>query len=440
MQQFNKLIEFRQAVYEYGLTRAQDAQFELVDALLLSPSIRSFPELSLSPAFRRKWSSAYVAIEDGRQDWRWLSKHFVSHIPETGDQVFALDGTAWPHPQARTLEDRQYVYSPTQRVNGGSVVIGHVYSVLGWVPEPSQSWAPPLSVRRVTSRQTAVKVGVAQVKQLCQLRREIMLKCFYLITADGKYGNHRFLAPLKDEPCGILVRLRCDRVLYRAPGVYGGCGRPRKHGQRFSFKDATTWGRPDAEVEFDDERWGQVRLRRWDNLHARQDASTPFSVILAQVHRERDKPPAPLWLGYQPPYHQRPDTQPLQALWRGYTYRWPVEPNIRFRKQYLYWTLPRFQTATGCDRWTWLVSIAQWELFLARDWVCDRPLPWQPAQTKLTPERTRQGLGALFQQIGTPATAPQSRGKSPGWPTGKARTRPKRHQVVKKTKKKPKST
>ena len=47
-------------------------------------------------------------------------------------------------------------------------------------------------------------------------------------------------------------------------------------------------------------RWGQVRLRRWNNLHAKQEASTSFAVILAEVHRERDKPPAPLWLGYVP--------------------------------------------------------------------------------------------------------------------------------------------
>jgi hypothetical protein len=53
MEQFNKLIEFRQAVYDKGLIWGKDAQFELVDALLLSPPIRSFPELSLVPVFRR---------------------------------------------------------------------------------------------------------------------------------------------------------------------------------------------------------------------------------------------------------------------------------------------------------------------------------------------------------------------------------------------------
>ena len=67
----------------------------------------------------------------------------------------------------------------------------------------------------------------------------------------------------------------------------------------------------------------------------------------------------------------------------------------------------------------------------------DNPLPWQPPQEQLTPERTLQGFGSLFRQIGTPATPPQTRGKSPGWPKGQQRTPPERHQVVKKTKKKP---
>ena len=73
MEQFNKLIEFRQAIYDHGLTGAKDAQFELLDALLLSPAIRSFPELSLSPVFRRQWPSVYAAIEDGRQNLAWLA-------------------------------------------------------------------------------------------------------------------------------------------------------------------------------------------------------------------------------------------------------------------------------------------------------------------------------------------------------------------------------
>ena len=111
MEQFNKLIAFRQAVYQHGLHKAKDAQFELVDALLLSPAIWSFPELSLSPVFRRQWPSAYAALEDGTQDQVWLEAYFLAQVPATGSHIFSLDGTDWPHPQAKVLADRQYVHA-----------------------------------------------------------------------------------------------------------------------------------------------------------------------------------------------------------------------------------------------------------------------------------------------------------------------------------------
>lgn len=438
MKQSTKLIEFRQAVYDHGLTRTKDAQFELIDALLLTPGIRSFPELSLSPAFRRKWPSVYAAIEDGGQDLAWLEAHFVRQIPRQGGQVFSLDGTAWLHPAAKTLADRQYICGSTQAVHR-SILVGHPYSTLAWVPDPAQSWAPPVSVRRITGQHTPTEVGVMQVKQLCRLRGEEMHRWLYLIVGDGKYGHHRFLGPLKDEPCGALVRLRCDRTLYGAPGPYGGMGRPRVHGDRFAFKKPETWGEPDAEARVEDDRWGKVRLRRWDHRHALQDATTPFSVLLVETHLERDRPSAPFWLGYQPPPHQEPGDQPLTDLWRWYPWRWPVEPSTHFRKQHLHWTLPRFQRPEYCDRWTMLVNIAHWQLYLAQGIVQDRPLPWQPAQERLTPERTLQSLGATFREIGTPAVSPQPRGKSPGWSKGRPRACPKRHPVVRKTKKRAKS-
>ena len=438
MEQFNKLIEFRQAVYDHGLTQAADAQFELLDALLLSRPVASFPELSLSPAFRRQWPSAYSAIEAGAQDRDWLESYLLQQVPTRGVVIFALDGSDWPHPGARVLEDRQYVHSASAAVDGGHIVIGHPYSILAWSPEIHSSWAPAVSARRIPSDQTAVEMGVTQVKWLCQQRAAVMREVYHLVTADGHYGNHNFLGPLRTVPCGKLVRMRRDRVLYGAPGPYSGQGRPRVHGDRFAFKEAETWGEPTTTVEFEDARWGQVRLRRWDDLHAKQDATTAFSTILVETHLEREKPGKPFWLGYQYPTENTPPEPSLKELWYGYQHRWPVEPGIRFRKQHLYWTLPRFQTPARCDRWTMLVTLAHWELFLARDLVQDQPLPWQPAQTQLTPERVRQSGAGLFSQIGTPAQPPQTRGKSPGWPTGQARTPLTRHKVVKKTPTKPK--
>ena len=439
MKQFNNLIEFRQAIYDNGLTKARDAQFELIEALLVGAVIRSYPEFSLLPVFRRKWPSVYAAIEDGEQDNKWLERWFIQQVPTEGPVLYSLDGTAWPHSAARTLADRQYVFSPTAAVDGGSIVVGHPYSILAWVPERGRSWVGPISVRRVPSEQSDIEVGIEQVKNLCDVRRSEMMTELHIIIADAKYGNHRFLGPLRDEPCGVLVRMRRNRVLYGAPPPYSGHGRPCVHGKRFAFKESETWGEPDEEIELEDEQWGSVRLRRWNDKHARQDANTPFSVILVETHLEREKPPKPFWLSYQLPPHPVSNDPPLADLWHWYQYRWPVEPAIRFRKQYLYWTLPRFQKPECCDRWTMLVSIAQWQLLLARDLVRDNPLPWQPAQEDLTPERTLRGFSSLFRQIETPTTEPQPRGKSPGWPEGQPRTRPERHPVVKKSKKKPKT-
>jgi hypothetical protein len=66
--------------------------------------------------------------------------------------------------------------------------------------------------------------------------------------------------------------------------------------------------------------------------------------------------------------------QPLATVWGWFDYRWPIEPSIRFRKPALHWTSPHIQQSDTCDRWTQLVDLAFWQLFLARPLVQDRPL------------------------------------------------------------------
>ena len=59
-----QLEKFRQALYDC-LGLAKDAVFELIDAVLTSPSIPSFVSLCQSPVFRRQWSSVYAALHSG---------------------------------------------------------------------------------------------------------------------------------------------------------------------------------------------------------------------------------------------------------------------------------------------------------------------------------------------------------------------------------------
>lgn len=233
--------------------------------------------------------------------------------------------------------------------------------------------------------------------------------------ADGRYGNHRFLAPLRDSGCALLVRLRCDRVLYGPPGPHAGLGRPRKHGDRFAFKEPDSWPEPAQRLVFEDERFGRVEIRYWSHLHALEDADTLFAVLRIQTHLERDQPPAPHWLGWQ-----GPEDYPAARLWRFYLQRPTLEQSLRWRNQLLYWTTPQFQDNGPGDTWSTLVSLAQWQLYLARDCVPDQPSPG--AASHLDP----------FSQDWHPGCTPQTRGKSPGWPKGQPRVPRQRHAVVKK--------
>jgi len=106
----NKLIEFRQAIYENGLLARKDALFDVLDALLATGSVSSFAMLSQSERFQRKWPSLYASIEDGKFDSGWLRDFLGRQVPSKGICIFPLDGSPWQRPRARTLEDRQYVY------------------------------------------------------------------------------------------------------------------------------------------------------------------------------------------------------------------------------------------------------------------------------------------------------------------------------------------
>lgn len=422
-------------VYAHAFTARRAALFELLEALTMVGPVYSFPWLSTSPTCQRQWPSLYQAVEEGQIDSTWLQAYLAGLVPEERVCHWALDCTSWLRTHATTLPDRQYVYRPTPLASRGTVDIGYSYSLLDWVPADDQSWTLNVDLVRVPSTQTEWEVGIEQVRRLSATRQGHS-QGLDIVTADAKYGNHKFLYPLRDQACGLVVALRRDRVLYRTPSAteQARTGRRRKHGARFAFKDPSTWGEPDEYQAWDDARWGQVELRRWHGLHERATADAPIDVVQARIRLEREHPPAPQWLAWQAPADVPAEMRiTVEIIWRAYTYRWPIEPSIRFRKQHLMWTRPQFHTPETGDRWSLLVSLAMWQLFLARTLVADQPRPWQKSQPRLTPARVQQGWAALFCTLEALVPPPQTRGKSPGWPPGQLRRRRDRHRVVRKT-------
>jgi len=167
-QQFTKLKAFRQAAYGC-LGNACDAQFELTDAVMVTPAANSYVELSLAPVFRRSWCSAYEAMEDGRPDREALLRLYTAHLPTTPRPILAGDHTAWPRLSARTLRERTIEHQPTKVPGNKPITVGHGFSTLAYIPEQAGSWALPLLHERITPAETPIEKGVSQ------LRREINL-------------------------------------------------------------------------------------------------------------------------------------------------------------------------------------------------------------------------------------------------------------------------
>jgi hypothetical protein len=121
----------------------------------------------------------------------------------------------------------------------------------------------------------------------------------------------------------------------------------------------------------------------------------------------------PMWLAFAGLKMPPPD-----RVWRLYLRRFAIDHWYRFAKNRLHWTVPRLSTPVQCDRWSDLMPLVTWQLWFARQLVAQRPLPWQKAQTKLTPGRVAQSFGSILAVLGTPAQPPKLRGKSPGWQAG----------------------
>ncbi len=426
--QFTKLIEFRQAAYDC-LGQARDTQFELTDAVLLSPAVSSFAALSQSPVFRRKWPSVYEAIQDGRPDRAGLLRLYTEQMPVEARPVLAGDHTAWPRLSAYTLAERTVEHQPTKIADQKPITLGQGYSSLVWLPPEGagSSWALPLLHERISPTEAPLAKGVSQLRQVTALLPNRPVSMW-----DAEYGNAKFVTASADIEADKLMRLRPNLCLWGPPPPYSGHGRPRLHGRKFKLKDPTTWGEPEEGLLVEDPQLGPVQLSVWPELHFRK--APQQSLILLRMERLQARgtrrTPKDLWLvwfGAAPP--------PLPEWWRLYLRRFGIDHWYRFVKQRLYWTLPRLATPPQAERWSDLMPLMTWELWLAREIVTDHPLPWQKPQAHPTPGRVCQSMGAVLAVIGTPAQPPKPRGKSTGWPQGRVRRRRERYPVVKKSQK-----
>lgn len=385
-----RLKQFRQDTYKL-LGKAHDATFELMDSVMTTRNASCLGEFALSSLFRRKWSSVYEALQDCRPNRNKLMKRYLEEIPSLEYILLGIDHTAWGRDGAKTLKDRTYEHQPSAK---DSVTVGQGYSTIAWLPEFEGSWALPLRHERITSFESPIAKAIWQLKQVCQ-----HLKQKVLVVLDSEYGNGSWVNHTKEVKASKLMRIRSNFCLWSKPLTYSGKGRPKKHGQKFKVNDPTTWWDANQTVEVDDRKLGSLRIQKWDDLHFRTSPSTHMSLIKVEklTTNSREKKSRPLWLVWA-----GEQFLPLEKVWKEYLRRFGVDHWYRFAKQRLHWTLPNLSTPMQGERWSDLMPLMTWQLWLARDLVQEQHLPWQSPQLNLTPGRVAQSMFPLLVEIGSP--------------------------------------
>jgi hypothetical protein len=429
----NTLQGFRHEVYDC-FERAADALFNSVDALLTETQAQSFPELSLSPYFERRWCSLYEAFEDGHIDQERLRGVFARYLlpPEVGERLWlGIDASSIERPESQTSPDRTVVYKPNLPESSKPISYGWQFSTVVLLPEQPSSWTPVLAQQRIRSEQTSVQVAAAQLRELAPL-----VSGRPIVASDRWYSCAPFLLLTEGLPFDKLLRLKRKRVLYRAaPAPTGKRGAPRKDGERFQCGNPSTYGEADGSWQGTDAQGHGVEISWWSGLHLPKARHLEVTVIRVLRHHATDRPrdPRESWFLWDGPVDAR-----LPAVALGYRRRYSHEHGYRFEKQALLWAVPRLRTPAQFERWSQVVAIVHNQLVLARPLVQAVLRPWETSQRPASPQQVRRAMPKIVAQLGTPARPPKPRGKSPGRPKG-ARVRPApRYGVVYKSKPRPK--
>jgi len=443
------LDQFRQELYQRTLTRRRDALFELLEAVLSAPGPCTLVRLSLSPRFARRWPSVPDALDEGTVNADALRALVGARVPfpPAGERpVWACDGCVWPRPKAETSPERTYGHWTSAGIPQEGVIGCWDYQWLGVVPAANGSWFLPLDVaRRGPQAGTPTALAVEQLRRAQAVLPPASPRP--ICTFDSNYDVTALAQAIQTAPpdqrlqLDAVVRLHPKRTFYRRPDPTAdpGMGRRPIHGAPFKLPDPTTHGPPDQALCTRDPTHGVVTVSAWADLHPFGKAPLSLTIVRVAVEHlpKSGRQPQPLWLAWISPT----PLDDLLAPWCWYRLRFVCEHGFRFFKQDLGWTTARPRWPNAADRWTWLLLLVVWHLWLAQDVVADQRLPWERPRPpdQLTPGRVRRAVGGILAGLSRPQAPLQPRGKSPGRALGVCPGRYQRYKVVKRAKTKPKT-
>ncbi len=410
-----------------------DAALDLIDAVTPAGKVTSPVALSEEPPFRRKFSRVYDVLEDGAVDVTELGKVLYEAQPAdcatlAGYEVYAVDATDNPRPEAETLPGRVLLKS----ANDTPAVPGWKCSWLVRLVQHGTSWVAPQAVEPIPADSTANQVAGDQVVALDKQRPQPKVA-----VLDSGYFNHVFLALwVALRTVIILVRMRRNCTLYERPEPKPAKskGAPRKHGAKFKLNQPTRTPDRTATLPLGPLTGG---LTAWHGLHLRK-VSTLVGMALRVEFQKADGTPRyqrPLWLCWTGPL-----TVALGDICLMYLWRFAIEHAFRFMKQHLGLNANCSTQPTSIQLGMQVCALAYWQLLLMRHEVDDVRPAWHARTVRsetqpLTPGQVQRGARRFLLKLGSPAAPPRPAGKGRGRPKGYCPARRSRYPVVRKTSK-----
>lgn len=345
---------------------ANDAMFNMVDALLTEDRARSFPEWSQSPWFERRWPSLDEALDDGEIDPQRLYEVFPHVAPSRLWEKIrwvGIDGSRIARPRSHTSTNCSAQHLHHLPECQKPVTSGWPFTTAVVLPVTPRSWTSALSQQRVTTQAPVAQVALAQMKPLVPF-----LSASPIVVLDRSSDSIWFWYPCRSLPHrGNVIRVKSHRRFSRpAPLPSGKRGSPRKDGDTRRTDAEATHAHPGGQWEGTDEKERPVRLNWWKHLHVTNARSLDLTVIRVERPHASATERDPqvrwfVWIG-------DPEIN-LVSLGLGSVLRFRHEHGSRFQKQSLLWDQPRLRTPKQFERWTHLLALAHHHLVLARDLV-----------------------------------------------------------------------
>jgi len=474
-EQTYEIQEFREGLYKL-FTKRSDSTMNLLDAISsYGHQCDSVVKLSLSPLFKRTYSSITDVLSSGLPEVDWKSIQRLIYQYRNTDKAnephrFIIDCTANPRVYARTLEDRHMTHFPNPAPGNKPICTGHQYSVLASLPNEELSkqkhWLLPLSAVRVKSSEKGNEIGMTQIIDTIQSLG--LIDQLNISIGDSLYGteNCRSIASSQKNLIHIF-RLNSKRNIFFPPtnestNISIKSGRNKEFGTKMKLGEPNTHSPSDQSTTTD---WVsnkgkkyKVNIQVWNNMLLRgsrkfRSSQHPLNVIRIEVFDEQGETlyKRPLWLGV---FGNRRNEMSLIDVYENYRARYNIEHLFRFSKGNL--LIDKHQTAKVYHEELWwsLCLLAYTQLYLAKNISSCLPSPWErysPVYKNIegqkdkvsTPSQTQRGFYDILKALGTPAQECAKRGKAKGRTTGEIQTKRSIHPVVfkeKKERKKPAKT